>query len=43
MRLDKFLSDTGCGSRKEVKLLLKKGWITVNGVVVKEAKKQVDE
>lgn len=43
MRLDKFLSETGCGSRKEVKKLLKQGIITVNDQVVKDAKSQVDE
>ncbi|WP_321388883.1 pseudouridine synthase [uncultured Enterococcus sp.] len=43
MRLDKFLSETGCGSRKEVKKLLKQGIITVNNQVVKDAKSQVNE
>lgn len=43
MRLDKFLSHTGFGSRKEVKELLKKKRVTVNGNVVKEAKYSVDE
>lgn len=43
MRLDKFLSHTGFGSRKEVKELLKKKRVTVNGEVVKEAKYLVDE
>lgn len=43
MRLDKFLSETGCGSRKEVKKLLKQGIITVNDQVVKDAKSQVNE
>ncbi|MBS4462331.1 rRNA pseudouridine synthase [Aerococcaceae bacterium zg-B36] len=36
MRLDKFLAHTGFGSRKEVKQLLSKGWITVNDSVVKK-------
>lgn len=43
MRLDKFLADTGCGSRKEVKKLLKQGVITVNGSVIKDGKTQIDE
>lgn len=43
MRLDKFLVETGVGSRKEVKQLLKKNLVKVNKVVVKEAKTQVDE
>ncbi|MHC5217511.1 pseudouridine synthase [Enterococcus sp. LJL128] len=43
MRLDKFLSDTGCGSRKDVKKLLKQGAITVDGKMVKDGKLKVDE
>ncbi|MHC5228788.1 pseudouridine synthase [Enterococcus sp. LJL99] len=43
MRLDKFLSEVGLGSRKEVKQLLKKKVITVNGQVVSDGKKQVNE
>lgn len=42
MRLDKFLSEVGLGSRKEVKQLIKKGQIKVNQVVVKSDKTQVD-
>ena len=43
MRLDKFLADMGLGSRKEVKGLIKKGTIEVNGQVVKSDKAQVNE
>ncbi|MGY3767120.1 pseudouridine synthase [Vagococcus vulneris] len=43
MRLDKFLSHTGFGSRKEVKSLLKKKLISVNDQIVKEGKKIIDE
>ena len=43
MRLDKFLSEVGLGSRKEVKQLLKKNVITVNGQLSNDGKKQVDE
>lgn len=42
MRLDKFLSEVGLGSRKEVKQMIKKGQIKVNQVVVKSDKTQVD-
>ncbi len=35
MRLDKFLCDTNQGTRKEVKELIRKGRITVNGEVVR--------
>ncbi|SJZ60264.1 16S rRNA pseudouridine516 synthase [Pilibacter termitis] len=43
MRLDKFLSETGLGTRKEVKFLLKKGGVTVNDVVKKDGKFHVNE
>lgn len=43
MRLDKFLSTTGMGTRTEVKQLIKKKRVTVNGIVAKNAKQQVDE
>lgn len=43
MRLDKFLADVGIGSRKEVKQLLKKNLVTVNGILVKDGKMQVNE
>ena len=35
MRIDKLLANSGYGSRKEVKQLLKKGQVTVNGVEIK--------
>ncbi len=35
LRLDKFLCDQDLGTRSEVKTLLKKGWVTVNGCVQK--------
>ncbi|EOL45203.1 pseudouridine synthase [Enterococcus caccae] len=43
MRLDKFLAETGMGSRKEAKQLLKKKLVTVNDQVVKDGKIQIDE
>ena len=43
MRLDKFLANSGIGTRKEVKIILKKGKITVNEKIVKDAKIQIDE
>jgi 16S rRNA pseudouridine516 synthase len=43
MRLDKFLVDCGLGSRTEVKNLLKKKLITVNGKVESSPKRQIDE
>lgn len=42
MRIDKLLANTGHGSRKEVKKILKNGAVTVNGTVVKEAKFHVN-
>ena len=43
IRLDKFLADSGLGSRTQVKDLLKKGQVRVNGQIEKQAKKQIDE
>ena len=42
MRIDKMLSHTGFGTRKEVKELIKSGVVSVNGKVVKKPKEQVD-
>ncbi|WP_301109167.1 pseudouridine synthase [Sporosarcina sp.] len=42
MRLDKFLSNMGYGSRKEVRQILKKGMIRVNGDAVKDPAQHVD-
>ena len=41
MRLDKYLSNSGAGSRKDVKSVLKKGGVTVDGKMVKDAKTEV--
>lgn len=43
MRLDKFLCETGVGSRSQVKGIIKKGLVKVNGEVVKRAEYSVDE
>lgn len=43
MRLDKFLANSGKGSRKEIKQILKEGTVTVNGKVVKDPACKVDE
>ena len=43
MRLDKFLCETGFGTRSQVKELLKKGQVTVNGEVVKKSELKIDE
>ncbi|WP_338473161.1 pseudouridine synthase [Niallia sp. XMNu-256] len=42
MRIDKMLANMGYGSRKEVKQLLKKGQVVVNGKIVKDGKEQID-
>ncbi|MDM5315497.1 pseudouridine synthase [Fictibacillus sp. b24] len=42
MRIDKWLSNTGYGSRKEVKQLLKSGAVKLNGDVIKDPKTQAD-
>ncbi|MCS4485309.1 pseudouridine synthase [Staphylococcus americanisciuri] len=41
MRLDKFLANAGVGSRKQVKVLLKKGKVLVNNETVKSPKHKV--
>ena len=43
MRLDKFLCETGFGTRSEVKAMLKKGLVTVNGQSVKKPEEKIDE
>ena len=43
MRLDKFLVENGLGSRTQVKQLLKKGQVLVNGRAEKSPKTQIDE
>lgn len=42
MRLDKLLAHSGFGTRKEVKELIKKGYVHVNDIVIKKDKFQVD-
>jgi 16S rRNA pseudouridine516 synthase len=42
MRIDKMLANLGYGSRKEVKGLLKKGAVKINGEIVKDAKEHID-
>ncbi|UBH12568.1 pseudouridine synthase [Macrococcus armenti] len=42
MRLDKFLSNHGYGSRKEVKLLVKHGGVSVNDKTIKKADIKID-
>jgi len=43
IRLDKFLAAVGLGSRTEVKVLLKKGLVSVAGQVVRDGRFQVDK
>ncbi|QQZ10564.1 pseudouridine synthase [Heyndrickxia vini] len=42
MRIDKFLANAGLGSRKEVKQILKKNIVKVNGVVIKDSKVHIN-
>lgn len=42
IRLDKFLADAQLGTRSEVKQLLKKGLITVNGEIIKKPEIKID-
>ena len=41
-RLDKFLCDSGAGTRSQVKLILKSGRVTVNGKVTKDGSMKFD-
>ena len=41
-RLDKFLCDSGAGTRSQVKLILKAGRVTVDGVVVRDNSAKID-
>lgn len=43
MRLDRYLSENGCGTRSEIKKELKKGAAAVNGSVVRDGSAQVPE
>ncbi len=43
MRLDKFLCDCGYGTRSQVKQLVKKGRVTVNGAPCRQADLKIDE
>lgn len=43
MRLDKFLCEMNIGSRSEVKELIRRGQVTVNGIPVKTADSRIDE
>lgn len=42
MRLDKLLAHSGFGTRKEVKELIKKGFVSVNDETIKTDKMHVD-
>lgn len=41
-RLDKVLSNLGYGTRKEIKQVVKKGFVTINGEIVKDSALQID-
>ena len=41
-RLDKFLCDSGAGTRSQVKLILKAGRVTVDGAVVRDNSMKID-
>ncbi len=43
VRLDKFLSDTGVGTRTEVKKIIKSGQVTVNGRTAQKPEEKIDE
>lgn len=41
-RLDKFLCDSGAGTRSQVKVMIKSGRVTVNGIAVKDSAMKID-
>lgn len=43
MRLDKYLSEAGIGSRSEVKKIITKGHVTINDLMVKDSKTNIHE
>lgn len=43
LRLDKFLCEMKTGTRSQVKALVKKGTVTVNGITVKTPEQKIDE
>ena len=43
MRLDRFLCETGFGTRSQVKAFLKKGLVTVNGETAKKPEQKIKE
>lgn len=43
MRLDKFLTETGIGTRSQVKTYIKKGLVTVNGSLINDSSVHIDE
>lgn len=43
MRIDKFLSNMGCGTRTQVKQLMQRGLVSVNGQVVKSPAQHIKE
>lgn len=43
IRLDKYLADMGCGTRQEVKKLIRSGQVSVDGAVVKKPETKVEQ
>lgn len=43
MRLDKFLSEAGVASRKELKTMIRQGRVSVDGITAKKPEDKVDE
>ena len=41
-RLDKFLCDSGVGTRSQVKVIIKAGRVTVNGIAERDASRKID-
>lgn len=42
IRLDKYLADSGCGTRSQVKIIVKQGRVTINDEIVKKSDIKID-
>lgn len=42
IRLDKYLADMGCGTRQEVKKLIRQGRVSVDGIVIKKPESKLN-
>ena len=41
IRLDKYLADMGCGTRSQVKQMIRKGQVEINGEKIKKPEQKI--